>query len=224
MTLFLKQVWALLQKDLTTELREPDHFVSLALFGVLLLLLFSFALSIEPDLMQKMAPGLFWLAILLASLLNLERSFQKEMEDGRWEGLLLLGTNPRALYLGKMLANLILILALQIILLPLMAILFDLPLTPSLALIVFLGSVGIVVPGTCYAGLTTSLKGGEILLPLLLYPMLVPVLLAAVKVTQLTLAHDLFGQQVVWLQLLILFDTVFLLGSLLTAETLFDRT
>jgi heme exporter protein B len=220
---FVGQVWTLYRKDLLTELREPDHFVSLLLFGVLLLLLFGFALSVEPELMQKMAPGLFWLAILFASILTLERSFQKETEDGQWEGLLLMGIDVRALYLGKVLSNLSLILLLQIALLPLMGILFDISLTGSLLLILILGSLGIVIPGTCYAALTSTLRGGQVLLPLLLYPMLVPVLLASVKVTQLTLAHDLFGQRLVWMKLLILFDIVFLLGSLLTAETLFDK-
>lgn len=223
MSPLIRQIIALAQKDLRTELREPDHFVSLVLFAVLLLLLFSFALSIEPTLMRKMAPGLFWLTILFASLLNLERSFQKETEDGQWEGLLLLGMSTRALYLGKVIANLILVLALQLILLPLLSILFDIPFTPALFLILFLGSLGLVIPGTCYAGLTASLQHGQILLPLLLYPMLVPVLLAAVKVTELNLAHDLFGQQLVWLQLLILFDSIFLLGSLLMADILFDN-
>lgn len=224
MKLFWRQVLILFRKDLTTELREPDHFVTLLLFGVLLLLLFGFALSVEPELMQKMAPGLFWLAILFATLLTLEHSFQKETEDGRWEGLLLMGIDAKALYLGKVLSNLVLVLLLQLALFPLMAILFDISLNASLLLILFLGSLGIVIPGTCYAALTTSLRGGQILLPLLLFPMLVPVLLASVKVTQLTLANDLFGQRMVWLQLLLLFDIVFLLGSLLTADTLFDKS
>lgn len=220
---FLRQVLALYRKDLKIELRDPDHFVSVVLFGFILLILFSFALSIEPELMRKMAPGLFWLVILFSSMLTLERSFQREVEGGQWDGLLLLGTSPRALYLGKMLSNLTLVLVLQVSLLPMMAILYDLTLSWSLFVILLLGSLGISTVGTCYAGLTASLKGGQALLPILLFPMLVPVLLPAVQVTQLNLAHDLFGQQVVWLELLILFDIVFLLMFLLNAENFFER-
>lgn len=224
MNLFIRQTFVLLRKDLVSELREPHHFLSVLLFGLVLLLLFSFALSVEPDLMQKMAPGLFWLAILFASILTLNHSFQRETEEGQWEGLLLLGIDSRALYLGKMLANLCMVLVLQLSLLPLMAVLFDITLSWPLLVVLLMGSLGIAILGTCYAGLTASLRGGQVLLPLLLFPMLVPVLLAAVKVTQLILTGDLLGEQALWFKLLILFDTVFLLGCLLSADTFFDRS
>lgn len=224
MKLFARQVWVLFRKDLLAELREPDHFVSVALFGFLLLILFSFALSIEPDLMRKMAPGLFWMSVLFSAVLTLEHSLQRETEDGQWEGLLLMGTDSRALYLSKVLFNFVMVLTLQISLLPLMAVLFDLSLSVSLVGVMLLGNLGIAALGTSYAGLTATLRGGQALLPLLLFPMLAPVVLSAVRVTQLTLAHDLFGQQVVWLKLLVLFDIVFLLGSLLSAETFFDKS
>ena len=135
-----------------------------------------------------------------------------------------MGIDPKALYLGKMLANLSFVIILELVLLPLMAILYDVPLTPALLVVLMLGSLGIATLGTFYAGLTALFREGQLLLPLLLLPMLVPVLLAAVKVTELTLAHDLFGQQIAWLKLLIVFDSIFLLGSLLFAEQLFDGT
>ncbi len=222
MTRFFSQAAALFKKDLVAEFREPHHFFSVLLFGLLLLLLFSFALSADPALMRQVAPGLFWLATFFASILFLEHSLRKETEGGQWDGLLLLGIDPKALYLGKMLANLAFVIFLQIVLLPLMAILYDLPITFSLLQVLLLGSAGIATLGTFYAGLTASFKEGQLLLPILLFPMLVPVLLSAVKVTELMIAHDLFGQQVAWMKLLIVFDLVFLLGSLLCAEFLFD--
>lgn len=221
--LFCNQIFAILKKDLLAELREIDHLLSVVLFGFVLFVMFSFALSIDPELMRKMAPGLFWLAVFFASILTLERSFQREVDDGQWEGILLAGCNPRALYLGKMASNLALVLAFQVILLPLMAVLFDVSLSWALLGVIFLGSLGISTLGTCYAGLTVSLKGGEALLPILLFPMLIPVLLAATETTRFILAHDLFSQQTIWIKLLLLFDTIFLLGSLLNAETFFDR-
>ncbi|MBF0491175.1 MAG: heme exporter protein CcmB [Deltaproteobacteria bacterium] len=223
MSLFLQQVGAIFRKDLKTELRQGHNLLSIILFGVLLLLLFSFALSVDPDLMRRMAPGLFWLSIFFTSILSLSHSFRQETEEGQWEGLLLLGTDPRALYMGKFLTNLSYTLCLQLVMLPLMAVLFDQNLSFSLGLCLFLGSVGIASIGTLYAGLTASFREAQMLLPLLLFPMLVPVLLCAVNATSLSLAHDLFGQQRAWLKLLILFDTIFFLGSTLFAETLFDR-
>lgn len=222
MTIFFRQVLILFRKDLLVEYREPVHFLSILLFGLLLILLFSFALSADPELMKKMAPGLFWLAILFSSLLELDHSFRKETEGGQWEGLLLLGVDARALYLGKWLANLTFIVVLQVVLLPLMAILFDLSLSFELLEVLLLGSLGITSLGTFYAGMTARFKEGQVLLPLLLFPMLVPVLLGAVKVTELMLVHDLFGQGIAWLKLLIVFDIVFLLGSLLSADLMFD--
>jgi len=223
-SLFFRQTFAIFRKDARMEIREGHHLISIVLFGVMLLLLFSFALSVDPELMRLMAPGLLWLSIFFTSILSLGHSFHKEIDDGQWEGLLLLGTDPRALYLGKFLGNLLLVLLFQLVLLPMMAIFFDQSLAPSLAISLFLGSVGIAAVGTLYAGLTAGFREGQLLLPLLLFPMLVPVLLCAVNVTSLALAHDLFGQQRAWLKLLILFDTIFLLGSLLFAETLFDRS
>ncbi len=222
MSLFFRQAFLIFKKDITTEFREARHFFSILLFGILLLLIFSFALSADPELMRKMAAGLFWLATLFSSILALNHSFEKETEEGQWEGLLLLGSDPKALYLGKLLANVTFLFLMQIILLPLMAILFDLTLAFSLFGVLLLGSVGIATLGTFYSGLTVSLREGQVLLPLLLFPMLVPVLLATVKITELILVHDLFEQQVAWFKLLIIFDGIFLLASLLCAEILFD--
>lgn len=222
MTSFPRQTLLVMKKDLIVELREARHFVSVILFGLLMLLLFSFALSVEAELMRRMAPGLFWIAVLFSSLFTLQRSFQMETEEGRWEGLLLLGTDPKALFLGKLSANLIFLLLLQTILLPLMVVLFDLSPTWRLAVIFFLGSLGTVTLGTFYAGLTATFREGQVLLPLLLFPMLVPLLLASVHATHYLLVRDLFGQQAAWLKLLIVFDTVFLLGSLVCADFLFD--
>lgn len=222
MTLFLSQIYLIFQKDMYAELREVRHFLSIVLFGVLLLLMFSFALSVDPDLMHKMAPGLFWLTVFFSSQIALDHSFREEMEDEQWEGLLMLGIDPRALYLGKMFANLAFVMVLQLCLLPLMAVLFDLSLTWSLLGVLLLGSLGIATLGTLYAAVTAVIHERQILLPLLLFPMLVPVLLASVKVTELMLAHDLFGQQVAWIKLLLVFDGLFLIGSLLFSETLLD--
>lgn len=217
-----RQALSLFKKDLLTELREARHVVSILLFGLLLLLIFSFALSVDPDLMRKTAPGLFWLAVLFSSLLALDHSFRRETEEGQWEGLLLLGSDPKAVYLGKMLANLAILIVLQIFLLPFLMVFFDISPTVSLGVVLLLGSLGISALGTFYSGLTASFREGHLLLPLLLFPMLVPLLLAAVHATQFALVQDVFGQQAAWLKLLIVFDMVFLLGSLLCADFLFD--
>ncbi|MBI4367182.1 MAG: heme exporter protein CcmB [Deltaproteobacteria bacterium] len=222
MTALIRQTALICRKDLIAEAREMTHGISVFLFGILLLLLFSFAFSVEPDLMRKMAGGLFWLAIFFASILTLNHSFRRETEDKQWEGLLLLGADPKAIFLGKMLANLLLLLGLQAALLVPMTVLFDIGWTGAASGVLVLGSLGLATLGTLYAGLTANIKEAQVLLPLLLFPMMVPVLLAAVHATNLLLAHDLFGQQAAWLKLLVVFDGIFVMGSVLCADWLFD--
>ncbi|MBI2082141.1 MAG: heme exporter protein CcmB [Deltaproteobacteria bacterium] len=220
---FLSQTYWILTKDLKIEFRELYHLISVFLFGFLLLILLSFSLGSHPDLMKKIAPGLFWIAIFFSSILMLNSSFRREMEDGQWEGLLLLSIDPKALYLGKLLGNFLFLLVLEIGLLPFLVIFFDLSLNPSLLSILILGSAGIATVGTFYAGLITSFREGQILLPLLLFPMLVPVLLASVQATQYLMTDDPFGQQIIWVRLLIVFDFIFLLGSILLADLMFEE-
>lgn len=222
MKLGIQQIGMLFAKDFVAELREAHHLLSVGLFGLLLLLLFSFALSVDPELMRKMSPGLFWLAIFFASILTLQHSFRRETEDGQWSGLLLLGVDPKILFLGKLLVNLAFIMLLQCVLAPLMMIFFDITLSWSLGIVLVLGSLGMASLGTFYAGLTAAVREGQVLLPLLLFPMMVPVLLAAVHATELTLAHDIFGQRGAWLKLLSVFDVIFLVGSVLCADVLFE--
>ncbi|MBI2982549.1 MAG: heme exporter protein CcmB [Deltaproteobacteria bacterium] len=222
MTLLPQTGW-LLSKEMRVEFRELYHLLSLFMFALLLLILLSFALGNNPDLMKKVAPGLFWIAIFFSSTLTLNSSFRRETEDGQWEGLLLLGIDPKALYLGKFLANLIFLLTLQIILVPFWIVFFDLSFTFSLLSILFLGSIGISTIGTFYAGLVASFREGPVFLPLLLFPMLVPVLLASVQATQYLITQDPFGQQIVWVRLLIAFDIIFFLGSLSLADFLFEE-
>lgn len=222
MNLFIRQVFLIFKKDVMAELRQFHHLLSVLLFGLMLLLLFSFALSVDPELMRKMSPGLFWLAIFFTSILTLGHSFHEETSEGQWEGLLLMGADPKALFLGKLFGNLFVVTVLQLFILPLLVILFDQTLTIKLGFVLLLGSFGIATLGTFYAGLTAAFREGQVLLPLLLFPMLVPVLLCAVNATTLALARDLFGQQIAWLKLLIVFDTIFLLGSLVCANFLFD--
>ena len=214
----VRQIAALVHKDLLAEFREGHALFSVFLFALLLLLLFHFALSLEPALLRRISPGLFWLALFFSSTLALQHSFGREVEDGQWEGLLLLKIDPKVLYCGKLLSHLIFITILQALLVLPMILLFDLSPNRSLAVVFFLGGLGISIVGTFYASLTATLREGPLLLPLLLFPMMIPILLATVQATELALWGDLMGQKEAWLKLLVVFDTVFLLGSLLLAE------
>jgi heme exporter protein B len=158
-----------------------------------------------------MAAGFLWLGLLLCSTLALADSFQSEAEQHAFEALLLLPASARALYYGKALANWIQLALLGMALVPLMVVLYDAGTHRVLALVgvIFLGSAGLSAPGTLYAGMTAQARARQTLLPLLLFPLVVPVLVSAVKVTGLIVTGDPMGQARSWATLLLAFDAIY---------------
>ncbi len=202
----------ILRKDLLIEWRARTRGMALACFAFLLLLLFSFAVGPDTSALTRHAPAYLWLCMLLSSTLLLSASFQIEVEAGALERLILMPVAPPALFYGKALAN-----GLQLVILATLAvlasmILFDAPAPESLgslAAALVLGCAGLAAPGTLYAALTSRIPSRQLLLPLLLFPLVVPVLLAAVKATSLALLGDPMNQASSWLTLLVCFDAVY---------------
>ncbi len=203
---------ALLHKDLLVGWRGRVRLVGLATYALTLLLLFSFAVGPDSAALRDHASAYLWLAIMSSSTLLLAQSFQQEVEAGAIEGLILLPVSPAAMYYAKALANLLLLLFLAVVMLPVSVVLFDLHASESLLLlllVVALGSAGIVAPGTLYAAMTARLSSQQVVLPLLLFPLVVPPILAAVKATDLILEGDFMGQLGAWLGLLVAFDAIY---------------
>ena len=205
------QLTATLQKDLLLQWRTRGQFLAVFVFGATSLLLFSFAIGPNYDSLRAHAPGFLWLALLLSSTLTLTESFQIEMEQKALEGLLLLPTGQRALYYGKAIANWFQLTLLGIGLLPVMVVLYDasIPRIPALLGIIVLGAAGLSAPGTLYAAMAAQARAKQTLLPLLLFPLVVPVLLAAVKASSLLMTTDPMGQTRSWATLLISFDLIY---------------
>jgi heme exporter protein B len=202
---------AALRKDLLLQWRGRAQVAAIFVFGATSLLLFSFAIGPETHALRQYAAGFLWLGLLLSSTLTLADSFQSEMDDRALEGLLLLPADPRSLYYGKALANCLQLVLVGVGLLPLMVVLYDagtLRLLPLLGVIV-LGSAGLSAPGTLYAAMTSQARARQTLLPLLLFPLVVPVLLSAVKATSLLILGDPMGQARSWAGLLIAFDLIY---------------
>ncbi len=203
---------ALLHKDLLVGWRGRVRLVGLATYALTLLLLFSFAVGPDTIALRDHASAYLWLAVLSSSTLLLAQSFHQEVEAGAIEGLILLPVPPLALYYAKALANLLLLLFLALVMLPMAMVLFDLTPAgsiPMLLLVVALGAAGIVAPGTLYAALTARLSSQQVVLPLLLFPLVVPPILAAVKATDLVLEGDAMGQLGAWVGLLLAFDAIY---------------
>jgi len=202
---------AALRKELLIQWRTRSQFMAVFVFGATSLLLFSFGIGPNAEALRTFSSGFLWLGLLLSSTLTLAESFHAEMENRALEGLLLLPSNPRALYYGKALANWLQLTILGIALVPVMVVLYDAGTTAllELLLIIVLGAAGLAAPGTLYAAMTAQVRAKQTLLPLLLFPLIVPALLASVKATSLVILGDPMRQVPSWIGLLSAFDLIY---------------
>lgn len=205
------QVVGSLRKELLLQWRTRAQIMAVFVFGATSLLLFSFAIGPNSEALRLHAAGFLWLALLLSSTLTLAESFQVEMEHRALEGLVLLPVSAPAIYYGKALANWFQLSILGVALLPVMLVLYDtgLPNLFQLIVVLLLGTAGLSAPGTIYAAMATQARAKQTLLPLLLFPLVVPVLLASVKATSLLLLGDPMNQTRSWIGLLVAFDLIY---------------
>jgi heme exporter protein B len=210
---FLRQVWIIAGKDLTLELRSRGRIASMLVFAALVAVVFSFALDpAEPA--RPVAGAMLWVTVILAALLGLGRTYTVDREEDALTGLLLTPLDRGAFYLGKFAANLVLLLATEVVIFPVYGLFFQLRLwrpLPGLALVVLLASVGIVAMGTLLGAITGSTRLGETLLPVLLLPLVIPVVIYAASATQRLLVGRPLSEISGSLKMLLAFDLVFLI-------------
>ncbi len=208
----IRQTLGILTKDLRLDVASPGRLAAVVLFSVVTLLLFSFAVGPDTTSLQRNTAGYLWLALVLSSTLALGESFRLEVEDDALEGLLLLPVPPASIFFGKAAANLLFLLALAALLVPLSFGLYGAAVRGSvleLVAILVLGTAGLAGPGTLYSAMTARARGSDVLLPLLLFPLVIPVLIAAVKATSLVLLGDPMGDRGAWFVLVGCFDLVY---------------
>ena len=218
MPLFLRQTHAILWKDLKTEVRTKERLSAMCFFAFLIVLVFNFAFKPGSAIMKSAAPGIFWIAVTFAGLMGLTRSFTMERNNDCLMGLLLTPADRGAIYLGKMLANLITMLVMEALVLPLLVLFLNIDLwscMPQILLPVFLGSLGFAAVGTLFAAMSINTRLQEALLPMLTLPILVPALLAAVESFGAILAGDPLSEVSSWLELSLAFSVLFITISLL---------
>jgi len=210
---------AIARKDALSELRGRHATVSTLFFAAVVLLLFGFALGPDAERLAVAAPGLLWLAVVFAGILAVNRLHLLETDDGALEQLALYPVSRRAIYAGKALGGLAVMLVLGIVVLGAVGVLFAVDVAGSalpLLVTVVLGAIGIAAVGTFYAGVTVRLRAREVMLPLLMLPVLAPLLLGAVKATAAALSGDPFGELGAWLQLLVAFDLIMVVAGAAT--------
>ena len=221
MTGVLREAWAVFRKDVVIERRAKEGANALAFFAVLLLFLFYFALGPDRERIRAALPGLFWLAFLLAGLLGLGRAFALERENDCLDALILAPGDKGGIYLGKVAGTTALMLAMEVTFIAATGLFYNLDLwaaVPGLLLVACAGTVGFAAVGTLFAAMTAQLRAREVLLPVLLLPLTVPVLLASVRLTEAALSGEAWAQVRPWWQLLLGFDVVFLVVGFLTFE------
>lgn len=218
---FVRRARAVFWKDLLVERRAKEGANALAFFAVLLLFLFYLALGPDRERIRNALAGLFWLAFLLAGVLGLGRASTLERENDCLDALVLAPGDKGGIYVGKVAGTTVLMLAMEVVFIVATGLLYNLdlwPAVPRLLLIAFAGTVGFAAVGTLFATMTAQLRAREVLLPVLLLPLVVPVLLAAVRLTESALAGEEWGAAAAWWQLLLGFDVVFLVAGMLTFE------
>jgi heme exporter protein B len=222
---FTRRALVVAWKDLLVERRSKETLNALLFFSLLLLFVFQFALGPDRDRLAGVLPGVLWLGFILSALLALGRTFLLEREHDCWEGLLLAPGDKSAIYLGKLAANLTLMAVVETLVLALFVVFFDIDLTralPGLILVVALGTIGLGAVGTLFAAMTAHVRAREVLFPVLLLPVQIPVLLATVKATEALLLGEPLGAVSHWVKLLAAADVVYVVIGLLTFDVVLE--
>ena len=208
---FLRPIGVLVWKDILLEIRSRELIVSMLVFGLMMVVVFNFALSVTPQRVTTLAPGILWASFAFAGVLAMSRAFAREREQGGLDGLLLTPVSRDSIFLGKAAAIFLFMLLVEAILLPIFAGLMGFSAVSfTLVLTIVLATAGFALVGALFAAIAVQTKSREILLPVLFFPVILPVIVGAVEATKLAVG----GKSVVgvghWLPLIAAFDAVFL--------------
>jgi heme exporter protein B len=220
---FLRQVMVIAAKDLRAEMRTKEAINGSLAFALVILLLFAFAFDPTGDTTREISGGLLWIVFAFAGTLILNRSFARELPNDCLDALIAAPISGAALFLGKAIANYCLLLAVELVSLPIFGIFYNVRWTgrlPELLLVLLLGTWALTVLGTMTSALTVNIRLREVMLPLLTYPMLVPALMGAMQLTMALIAGaPINSENVMWLKMLVGFDVIYTAVSLVLVET-----
>ena len=208
---FLRPVVALAWKDVLLEIRGRDIVVSVLVFALLVVVVFSFALNVTPRA-EELAPGILWVAFAFAGVLAMNRAFVLEKERGSLEGLLLTPASRDAIYFGKMLGIFLFMIVVEALLLPVFAVLLNFTaFSIGLLLAMVLATLGFATVGTLFSAIAVHTRSREIMLPALFLPVILPVIIAAVEASTGSISGGSPVSVARWLGLIAVFDLVFLI-------------
>ncbi len=211
MMAILRPMAVLVLKDIVLEMRSRDLVISVAVFGLLIAVVFNFALNATSQRITELAPGILWVTFAFAATLAMNRAFVREREQGALEGLLLAPVSRDAIFLGKALTSFLFMLLVEAALLPVFAVLLDFSAVSfTLVVVIILATFGFSLVGTLFSAMAAQTRSREIMLPILFFPIILPVIIASVEASTLAIG----GQTIVgldrWLPLIGVFDALFL--------------
>lgn len=223
MIVLSRQLYALLAKDLLVEVRTKDALGATLLFALLVLVTFNFALDLRPEVLAVVGPGILWTAVLFAGTIGFGRAFASERDQGTLEFLLGAPIDRGALFASKLLTSAIVMALAEAVLVPVYVALFNvhldvLPLLPVLVL----GTIGLAAVGTLFSAMAAHTRAREVLLPILLFPIAVPLLIGVVEATGLVMGTG-FAPDRPWLGLLVAFDAVYLAIGMVVFEYVLEE-
>jgi heme exporter protein B len=186
----MRKIWFIFRKDLLIEFRTKDSLTSMLFFGIVVLVIFNFSLGSLHDTIRPAVPGILWVAFAFSGTLGLNRLFAAEKENGCLQGLLMIPADRGAIYLGKMLASFFFMLIAEAVIFIIGLVLFNLTVwaeIPYLVLVFVVGTLGFTAVGTLLSAISVNTKLREVLLPLMLFPVILPILINAVEATDVIL-------------------------------------
>jgi len=220
--LLVRQVWTIAAKDLRSEMRTKEALNASVAFSVVILVLFSFAFDPSSEQLQEFSGGLLWLVFSFAGALVLNRSFARETQNDCLDALVAAPLPAATLFLGKALANFAMLMSIEVISVPVFGLFYDvrwLGMFWSMLLVVVLGTWALTVIGTFFSALTVNLRMRELMLPTLVYPLMIPALMSAMTLTtDLLNGTPIAGDNVIWVKVLVGFDVIFTLLSLMMID------
>lgn len=223
---FLRQLGAILLKDLRTEWRSREILTTTSVFAILVILIFHFAIGTNPALMRQIASGVLWITLLFSTVLGLQRAIQTESGEDCLQGILLALQDYSILFLAKMIANVFYLSIVSLCTLPLFSIWIHLDITRHLGMLIvvfLLGIIGFSIIGTLFSFIIANIKMQESLFPLLFLPITVPLTIAAVYATAILLDENNLGNIGDYVTILVVFDVIFFAIALMVFDYIVEE-
>lgn len=220
---YVKAIGAIVWKDLRAEFRSWELLTTMLVFSFLAILIFNFALDLDIKARTSATPGVLWSTFVFAGTLGLNRSMSIEKDNGCLDGLMLTPVDRSTIFFGKFISNLVFMLFIELVILPVYSLLYNINLLlPELMFVILLGSVGYTAAGTLLSGMSVQTRTRDVLLPILLLPVTLPLVIAAVQSSNSILTNSALSDYQNWINLLLAYDVVLISASFMLFEFILE--